>query len=133
MSPGYRYPGSKQYERVDCGQTPRPHGHEFLLDCRPSSRPSSCEIRPQNFMLKVAKLRNGKYPHVIQRAEECGKKHDFRKNEPAHSPAERFIYLLVEFAALALSRHGAKPDKTHVEENGEANCEQPITKRDLID
>ena len=69
-------------------------------------------------MLQIAKLGNRKYPHIVQRTEEGGKKHDLGENKPAHAPAERIIHLLVEFAALTFPGHRAKPDKNHVEEYG---------------
>ena len=129
VCPGNCHSRGQQYQCVERWKAPGAHWRKFIFNARTGSRPSSRKVGPQQLMLEVAKFRDGEYSHVIERAEESSKKHDLGEDEPAHTPAERGIHLLVEFATLALPRHLAKPHENHVEEYGKADCQQTVTER----
>ena len=91
---------------------------------RAIGRPSRSEIRPQQFVIDITQPRHRYLPGVQQRAEKCGKEHDFGKNEPAHTPAERAIDLLVVAAGLAFADDLAKPTEQHVNQHRETESDQ---------
>jgi hypothetical protein len=80
----------------------------------------------------VGQPRHRQYPHVEKRAEEGSEKHDFRKYEPAHAPAEGAVDLLVVAAAFAFVRHAAEPVEHHVEKRKHAEHEQVLAPRRVV-
>ena len=80
-------------------------------------RPLISEIRPEHVGQALVALttepRAGKGTHVEQGAEEGGKEHHFREDEPAHAHAEGAVHLRAVEALAAFLHHIAEPAEHH--------------------
>ena len=130
VRPGDGYATRQQYQGVDGGYTPGPHGLEVATHVRrPVARPHRFERGPQQLAgsdvaARSAKPGDGKFANVKQGAEEGREEHDFGENEPAHGPTERLVHLVVVLAPFALPDNDAEPAEQHDHEDDEADAHE---------
>ena len=126
---GQRTARGNQYDRVEKRDADRLHRREHFLQIRAIGRPSRRVIGPEQLLPEVAEIGDRDVAYVEQGAEERREEHHFGKDEPAHTPAEREVDLLVVEPVLGLAYHGAEPAEHHRQQHREAGEHQPRAHR----
>src|SRR5258706_2789172 len=128
VRPGNSNPRRQQQHGIEQWNPPWPHRRELLrrilLEIWPYCRPSCIIALPDKRIIQVRKPWHRKHTCIKKGPEKGSKKHDFRKDEPTHAPAERGIHLLVKQAGFAFTDHLAKPAEQHVQQNRKTDCKR---------
>ncbi len=136
MRPCERPAAGQQNGGIDGRQWPPAHGEKaaaFPMNTklgRAIGWPDPLKARPQQgtrerLVTMTRKPCQGKKARINQGTKKTGEKTDFRKDEPAHAPAETAVNLLIVKSAQALMNDIAKPAKHHPQDQSQPQEQNP--------